>query len=184
MLKRYHANVETVLVIIPQLGSIGQTATYDPRTARTVFAVGGFNQPPPCLTGFLPASQWRSPADTSSAPVPSGLYCKIPQDFQGNGVRGARNYLCADVPGKRAATPGECRSNKPYVPAGTNPWYGDPDQTLTCPAPAARCDQPVKPGLVIPAPTVNTGSNPTPADKLPPPPFRRVIQRRGPTRGQ
>ncbi|WP_081232547.1 MCE family protein [Mycobacterium avium] len=170
MLKRYHANVETVLVIIPQLGSIGQSATYDPRVARTVFATGGLNQPPPCLTGFLPASQWRSPADTSSAPVPSGLYCKIPQDFQGNGVRGARNYPCADVPGKRAATPGECRSNKPYVPAGTNPWYGDPDQTLTCPAPAARCDQPVKPGLVIPAPTVNSGSNPAPADKLPPPP--------------
>ena len=23
------------------------------------------NQPPPCLTGFVPASEWRSPADTS-----------------------------------------------------------------------------------------------------------------------
>ncbi len=67
-------------------------------------------------------------------------------------VRGARNYPCADVPGKRAATPTECRSNEPYVPLGTNPWYGDPNQILNCPAPAARCDQPVKPGYVIPAP--------------------------------
>ena len=125
------------------------------------------NQPPPCLTGFLPASEWRSPADTSLAPLPSGTYCKIPQDYQGNVVRGARNYPCVDVPGKRAATPRECRSNKPYVPLGTNPWYGDPNQILTCPAPAARCDQPVKPGKVIPAPTVNNGMNPAPADQVP-----------------
>ena len=50
-------------------------------------------------------------------------------------VRGARNYPCADVPGKRAATPQECRSNEPYVPLGTNPWYGDPNQIVNCPAP-------------------------------------------------
>ena len=104
------------------------------------------NSPPPCLTGFLPASEWRAPADTCTQPLPSGTYCKIPKDYQGNVVRGARNYPCADVPGKRAATPRECRSNEPYVPLGTNPWYGDPNQILTCPAPAARCDQPVDPG--------------------------------------
>jgi phospholipid/cholesterol/gamma-HCH transport system substrate-binding protein len=52
---------------------------------------------------------------------------------------------------------------------GTNPWYGDPNQILTCPAPGARCDQPVKPGYVIPAPTINNGMNPLPADQLPPP---------------
>lgn len=77
------------------------------------------------------------------------------------------------VPGKRAATPAECRSNAPYVPARTNPWYGDPNQILTCPAPAARCDQAVKPGIVIPAPSVNNGTNPLPADKVPgtPPPI-------------
>ena len=106
------------------------------------------------------------------APLPTGTYCKIPKDYQGNVVRGARNYPCADVPGKRAATPKECRSNAPYVPLGTNPWYGDPNQILTCPAPAARCDQPVKPGYVVPAPTINNGMNPLPADQLPgtPPP--------------
>ena len=104
------------------------------------------NIPPPCLTGFVPAAEWRSPADTSMAPLPSGTYCKIPKDFQGNVVRGARNYPCVDVPGKRAATPKECRSNEPYVPLGTNPWYGDPNQIRNCPAPAARCDQPVDPG--------------------------------------
>jgi phospholipid/cholesterol/gamma-HCH transport system substrate-binding protein len=96
-----------------------------------------------------------------------------------NVVRGARNYPCVDVPGKRAATPRECRSNEPYVPMGTNPWYGDPNQSLTCPAPGARCDQPVKPGLVIPAPSVNNGLNPAPADRVPgtPPPVSDPLQR-------
>jgi phospholipid/cholesterol/gamma-HCH transport system substrate-binding protein len=103
------------------------------------------------------------------APLPTGTYCKIPKDFQANVVRGARNYPCADVPGKRAATPKECHSNEPYVPLGTNPWYGDPNQILNCPAPAARCDQGVDPGRVIPAPSINNGQNPLPADQLPPP---------------
>ena len=118
------------------------------------------------------------------APLPSGTYCKIPKDYQGNVVRGARNYPCADVPGKRAATPRECRSNEPYVPLGTNPWYGDPNQILTCPAPGARCDQPVKPGQVIPAPSVNNGINPLPADQLPPvrAPHRSAIRCSRPAR--
>ena len=89
-------------------------------------------------------------------------------DTPANSVRGARNIPCVDVPGKRAATPRECRDPKPYVPLGTNPWYGDPNQILTCPAPAARCDQSVRPGMVIPAPSVNNGLNPAPADRLPP----------------
>ena len=169
MLKRYHAGVEQALVILPQGGAVSQAGTIFEGEGLLHFGLS-INQPPPCLTGFLPASQWRSPADTTTAPLPSGTYCKIPKDYQANVVRGARNYPCVDVPGKRAATPKECRSNEPYVPLGTNPWYGDPSQVLTCPAPGARCDQPVKPGYVIPAPTINNGMNPLPADQLPPAP--------------
>lgn len=168
MLKRYNKGIEQTLVIYPQGAALLQMGS--------IFEDGGLlhfglsiNQPPPCLTGFLPASEWRSPADTSTAPLPSGMYCKIPKDYQGNAVRGARNYPCADVPGKRAASPAECRSDEPYVPLGTNPWYGDPNQVLSCPAPGARCDQRVAPGQVIPAPSVNNGMNPLPADRLPPP---------------
>ena len=135
LLKRYHTGVEQVLVLLPQVGSIAQTvAAPFPNEAALDLALA-INQPPPCLTGFLPASEWRSPADTSLAPLPSGTYCKIPQDTPANSVRGARNIPCIDVPGKRAATPRECRTDKPYVPLGTNPWYGDPNQILTCPAP-------------------------------------------------
>lgn len=167
MLKRYNKNVEQVLVALPQGASIAQTATIFSPNALLHLALG-INSPPPCLTGFLPASQWRSPADTTTQPIPSGMYCKIPKDSP-NAVRGARNYPCADVPGKRAATPAECRSNEPYVPLGTNPWYGDPNQIVDCPAPAARCTHPVEPGRVIPAPSINNGLNPLGASQLPPP---------------
>lgn len=172
LLLRYRKGIEQVLVLLPQVSSVAQATTLAfPGEARIDLGLA-INQPPPCLTGFLPAAQWRSPADTSIAPLPSGTYCKIPMDQAANSVRGARNIPCVDVPGKRAATPAECRSGQPYEPMGTNPWYGDPNQILTCPAPAARCDQPVKPGYVVPAPTIDTGLNPMPAAGLPgtPPP--------------
>ncbi|HZE16828.1 MAG TPA: MlaD family protein, partial [Mycobacterium sp.] len=160
MLKRYHKGVEGLLVAYPQGAAAGQTVTAAFPGYAALDNALTINQPPPCLTGFLPPSQWRSPADTSLAPMPSGTYCKIPRDAPANAVRGARNIPCVDVPGKRAATPRECRSNKPYEPLGTNPWYGDPNQIRNCPAPGARCDQPVNPGEVIPAPSVNNGLNP------------------------
>jgi phospholipid/cholesterol/gamma-HCH transport system substrate-binding protein len=184
MLKRYHTGLEQVLVFLPQGGSIAQTVSAPfPRYAALDLALT-INQPPPCLTGFIPASEWRSPADTSLQPLPSGTYCKIPMETPANSVRGSRNIPCVDVPGKRAATPRECRDPRPYVPAGTNPWFGDPNQILSCPAPSARCDQSVRPGMVIPAPSVDNGMNPAPANKLPPggltpPPISDPLQRPG-----
>ncbi|MFZ1163253.1 MCE family protein [Mycobacterium sp.] len=181
MLKRYHKGVEQLLVFLPQNAAAAETATVAFPGYASLDTALTINQPPPCTTGFLPAPQWRSPADTSLAPLPSGTYCKIPQDIPANAVRGARNVPCVDVPGKRAATPRECRDRKPYVPLGTNPWYGDPNQILNCPAPGARCDQPVDPGHVIAAPSINTGLNPAPADKVTgtPPPASDPLQRPG-----
>ncbi len=186
MLKRYHPGVEQLLVFLPQLGSIVQSisAPYEKDHMAALDLSLAINYPPPCLTGFRPAPEWRAPADVSIAELREGNYCRIPQDFQANVVRGARNIPCMDVPGKRAATPQDCRSNQPYVPLGTNPWFGDPNQIRNCPAPGARCDQPVDPGHVIPAPSVNNGMNPLPADRLPPggltpPPKSDPLQRPG-----
>lgn len=170
MLKRYHRNLEQTLVILPQGGAVAQSVVLPFDTFAKIDFNLGLNQPPACLTGFVPASEWRSPADTTTAPLPKGNYCKIPKDTQANVVRGARNYPCVDVPGKRAATVQECRSGEPYVPLGTDPWYGDPNQIVSCPAPGARCDRGVDPGRVIPAPSINNGRNPLPADQLPGPP--------------
>jgi len=181
MLKRYNKGLEQLLVFLPEIAAVGQTLVASAPGSVLMNLNLSLNNPPPCLTGFLPASQWRSPAETSVAPLPTGTYCKIPQDTPANVVRGARNYPCVDVPGKRAATPRECRDSKPYVPLGTNPWYGDPNQIRNCPAPGARCDQPVDPGKVIPAPSINNGLNPAPADRLPapPPPVNDPLQRPG-----
>jgi phospholipid/cholesterol/gamma-HCH transport system substrate-binding protein len=179
LLKRYHTGVEQVLVFLPQGGAVAQAAAAPfPDWAPLDLALS-INQPPPCLTGFIPASEWRSPADTSLAPLPSGTYCKIPMDWPANSVRGSRNIPCVDVPGRRAATPRECRDAKPYVPAGTNPWYGDPNQLLTCPAPAARCDQSVRPGMVIPAPSDRVPGTPPPVSDLPSRPGMGTVQCNG-----
>jgi phospholipid/cholesterol/gamma-HCH transport system substrate-binding protein len=181
LLKRYHTGVEQVFVFLPQGASIAQTVSAPfPNMAALDLGLA-INLPPPCLTGFIPAPQWRSPADTSMQPLPEGTYCKIPMDTPANSVRGSRNIPCADIPGKRAASPRECRDPKPYVPAGTNPWFGDPNQILTCPAPSARCDQPVKPGMVIPAPSVDNGINPAPSDRVAgtPPPVSDPVTRPG-----
>ena len=170
MLKRYNAGVEQALVILPQVASIAQaiSAPFEKDRQAALDLAFAINYPPPCLTGFRSGSGVAVAGGHQHGAAAGGTYCKIPKDTPANSVRGARNIPCMDVPGKRAATPMECRSNKPYVPLGTNPWYGDPNQILNCPAPGARCDQPVKPGFVIPAPSVNNGLNPLPADRLPP----------------
>lgn len=73
-------------------------------------------EPPACTVGFLPPSSWRSPADTTDADTPDGMYCKLPQDSPIS-VRGARNYPCMGQPGKRAPTVQICKSDKPYEPS-------------------------------------------------------------------
>ena len=69
------------------------------------------------------------------APLPTGTYCKIPQDYQANVVRGARNYPVRRRPRQAGGDAAGVPQQQPYVPLGTNPWYGDPNQILNCPAP-------------------------------------------------
>src|SRR5690606_21538695 len=105
------------------------------------------NLPPPCTTGFLPASQKRAPSVVDAPDPPEGdLYCRIPQDAPFS-VRGARNIPCATVPGKRAPTVKMCESDAQYVPLndGFN-WKGDPNATLT------GQDVPQRPGDYGPQP--------------------------------
>ena len=167
MLKRYHKGVEQALVFLPQGAAVAQAGTHLPE--RRPAALRPVDQPAAAVPDRLPAGVGVAVTGRHQHGAAAvGHVLQDPEGRPGNVVRGARNYPCVDVPGKRAATPRECRGNEPYVPLGTNPWYGDPNQILTCPAPAARCDQPVKPGQVIPAPSVNNGLNPLPADQLPP----------------
>ncbi|KAA0114614.1 MCE family protein [Mycolicibacterium sp. P9-22] len=114
----YNAALEQLLVVLPP--DVAVTQAYGlARNNPTGQALADFtltlNDPPACSVGFLPPSQWRSPADTSDIDTPDGLYCKLPQDSP-IGVRGARNYPCMGVPGKRAPTVEICNSDRPYEP--------------------------------------------------------------------
>ena len=183
MLKRYHNGFEQALVFLPQSGAIAQSVTaLKPGQAALGAGALSFNTPPPCLTGFLPASQWRAPGRHQPRPA-TGRH--LLQDSDGGA---------------------ECRSRSTQLPvrrrarqAGSEP-AGVPQQRALCAvghqplvagvrirsSPArragARCDQSVRPGQVIPAPSVgNTGDNPLPADRVPgtPPPVSDPLQRPG-----
>lgn len=113
----YLPSLEQLLVLMPAFfASFHGVAPWNNPTG---LPLGNFriqlNDPPACTVGFLPPSQWRSPADTTTMDTPEGLYCKLPQDSPLL-VRGARNLPCMKHPGKRAPTVEICDSDKPYEP--------------------------------------------------------------------
>ena len=130
----YHASLEQLLVLLPPYVASIQAVGL-PRNNPTGFTQGDFtltiNDPPACSVGFLPPSEWRSPADLSDIDTPDGLYCKLPQDSP-IAVRGARNYPCMGQPGKRAPTVEICESDQPFSPLSmrqhvTGPYPIDPN---------------------------------------------------------
>lgn len=134
----YHANLEQLLVLVPQLVSVesaGLVANHNTKQAYQGQYLSfnlNLNLPVPCTTGFLPAQQQRNPSleDYPERP-PGSLYCRIPQDAS-TSSRGARNTPCVTRPGKRAPTVKLCESSEEYVPLndGYN-WKGDPNATIT-----------------------------------------------------
>lgn len=135
----YHANLEQVLVLLPQVVANVQSILVPNANSKQDYA-GAFlsfnlnlNLPPPCTTGFLPVQQQRAAAHVDYPDVPEGdLYCRIPQDSAATAVRGARNYPCATRPGKRAPTAKMCEGSEEYLPLndGFN-WKGDPNATYS-----------------------------------------------------
>lgn len=133
----YRAAIEQLLVLLPQGAQIIQATGVANRNTKQRYKGAyldfnlNLNLPPACTTGFLPATQVRTPADVDYPPAPDGEYCRIPQDSPFN-VRGARNTPCITRPGKRAATVKDCESDQDYVPLndGYN-WKGDPNATLS-----------------------------------------------------
>ena len=117
VLVTYNKSLEQLLVLFPPyIAGIQSVAPINNPTGKPMgdFSVS-VSDPPSCTIGFLPPSEWRSPADTTDVDTPDGLYCKLPQDSPID-VRGARNYPCVEHPGKRAATVQDCDSDKPFLP--------------------------------------------------------------------
>lgn len=168
VLVTYNKSVEQLLVLFPPYLAGLQSVT--PANNPTGKPLGDFavsvNDPPSCTVGFLPPSQWRSPADTTTMDTPDDIYCKLPQDAP-IAVRGARNYPCVEHPGKRAATVQDCNSDKPYQPLAMRqhvlgPYPIDPNLISQGIPPDGRVDS----GEQLYAPVEGTGPPPGP----PPPP--------------
>ncbi|MCV7100421.1 MCE family protein [Mycobacterium palustre] len=134
----YQPALEQLLVVLPQnVAELQATAIPNLNTKQDYRGLNldlalNINLPPVCATGFLPPQQRRSAALVDAPDRPAGdIYCRIPQDSPLN-ARGARNYPCLSVPGKRAPTVKMCESDEQYVPLndGFN-WKGDPNATLS-----------------------------------------------------
>ncbi|MEH3034795.1 MAG: MlaD family protein [Aeromicrobium erythreum] len=112
MLRIYEKNIRQVLITYPALqGRLGKVlsthATGHERGAAKLDLKLNVNDPPPCITGYLPVKDRRDPAITSLTDTPSGLYCKKPSTAP-EVVRGARNQPCPNVAGRRGGTPASC----------------------------------------------------------------------------
>lgn len=134
----YQPAIEQLLVLFPQsVANVQGMMTANRNTKQDYKGLFldfnlNLNLPPVCNTGFLPPQQQRSPSlEDVPERAPGDLYCRVPQDSPFN-VRGARNYPCLTVPGKRAPTVKMCESDEQYVPLndGYN-WKGDPNATLS-----------------------------------------------------
>jgi phospholipid/cholesterol/gamma-HCH transport system substrate-binding protein len=176
----YHPSLEQLLVLFPPI--VGAFLSSGPSNHPNGLPVGDFavtvEDPPICTVGFLPPSQWRSPADLTDKDTPDGVYCKLPQDSPIS-VRGARNYPCMDKPGKRAPTVEICKSDKPYQPLAMRqhtlgPYPLDPnllsqgippDDRVTA---DERIFGPIE-GTPLPPGAVPSGTPPGPRGANPPP---------------
>lgn len=134
----YQPALEQLLVLFPQATASLQATNLANRNVKTPyngayldFALN-LNAPPPCVTGFLPPAQRRTPSDVDAPDRPAGdLYCRVPQDSPLD-VRGARNLPCLTVRGKRAPTVKMCESSESYKPLNDGfAWKGDPNATLS-----------------------------------------------------
>jgi phospholipid/cholesterol/gamma-HCH transport system substrate-binding protein len=177
VLVTYNPAIEQLLVLLPpyqaSLQVFGRLENNPTGLPQAEFALN-VADPPACSVGFLPPSQWRSPADTTTIDTPDGLYCKLPQDSP-IAVRGARNYPCMGHPGKRAPTVQICNSDKPFEPLAmrqhvTGPYPFDPNLISQGVPPDDRIDfndriyAPVE-GTPLPP---ETSPGPPPSDATPP----------------
>ena len=108
----YNPSIEQILVLYPPLiaatQGTGMLNSQAGEPGQNTYFAAQVNDPPPCTTGFLPASERRSPTEVDTIPTPDGLYCKV-DSADPSAIRGARNLPCMEFPGRRAATVELCR---------------------------------------------------------------------------
>nr|WP_206037835.1 MlaD family protein [Rhodococcus sp. HNM0569] len=108
----YRSSIEQMLVLFPSIMASTQSAGLPnvDNPAQNTYFVNSYNDPPPCIEGFLPPEQRRSPTELDVPSTPPDLYCREPADSP-VAVRGARNMPCIEYPGRRAPTVELCRDD-------------------------------------------------------------------------
>lgn len=128
ILVTYNPSLEQLLVVFPNALAAQQSFGLG-KNNPTGYPLSDFaltiSDPVPCTVGFLPPSQWRSPADVTVIDTPDDVYCKLPQDSP-IGVRGARNYPCMGHPGRRAPTVELCNDPEGFKPIALRPHSTGP----------------------------------------------------------
>ncbi|ASR04735.1 MULTISPECIES: MCE family protein [Gordonia] len=119
----YLPNWKQILVLYPRLINSLITAL---NTGTNNFGPNvnfslSFQDRPGCNIGFLPKEEWRWPSEQTARELPPGMLCRVPQNSN-IAVRGARNYPCAEFPGRRAPTPAECRTGYKPNPGSVDPF--------------------------------------------------------------
>jgi phospholipid/cholesterol/gamma-HCH transport system substrate-binding protein len=124
MLNAYEPNLRQLLIDYPALQARLQAVLLPHRDtgAAKLDLKTNVNNPPTCISGFLPVTDRRDPSDLSAATTPDGLHCDLTRDAP-EAVRGARNAPCPNDPARRSATP-----------AGCGLVFGDPDSADTAAA--------------------------------------------------
>jgi phospholipid/cholesterol/gamma-HCH transport system substrate-binding protein len=107
VLNLYDPYLRQVLSDYPLAAAIVQSVTLPSIGDKAVnLTLANFADPPECLEGFVPPSEWASPFDL--APRRNQLvYCTAPHDDP-RGVRGARNIPCPQNPARREGDASLC----------------------------------------------------------------------------
>ena len=136
LLKRYNKGLEQAAGD-PAAGRARSPGGHD-LPGRGSAAPGlSINQPPPCLTGFLPASEWRSPGRHHDAAAARGAVLQDPEGLPGATSCAARATIRASTcPASGAATPRSAAAT-----SRTSRWAptrGTATRTRSCTCPARR----------------------------------------------
>jgi phospholipid/cholesterol/gamma-HCH transport system substrate-binding protein len=107
VLNLYDPYLRQILSDYPLAAAAVQSVTMpaiDDKAVRLTLA--NLADPPECIEGFVPVSDWASPFDTSPRKNPL-VFCTAPHDDP-RAVRGARNIPCPQNPARREGDAAAC----------------------------------------------------------------------------
>jgi phospholipid/cholesterol/gamma-HCH transport system substrate-binding protein len=107
VLNLYDPYLRQILSDYPLAAAIVQSVTLPAVDDKAVhLTLANFADPPECIEGFVPVSDWASPFDTSPRKNPL-VFCTAPHDDP-RAVRGARNIPCPQNPARREGDAAAC----------------------------------------------------------------------------